>query len=324
MGLKEVMDETKKQIEEAEKIARDGEAKAQEEIDAENKAIEDSKTEKKEEVKKEVKDEVKDEKESEVKAEEDKPKKTNADFARERKERISEAQRLREELAAANAKIAAMTQPQKEEKKEDLEPNKEEDPTAWADWRTKQAEKKAEAAKELASKAIESIEKQERVKAGEKLVQDAQNELLGYEDQFKKDHADYEDVKKYYVNTLAFSIKSLNPKITNDALVKAVNNQILLNASQFYNDGYANPVEALYESAKELGYRPPKEEKEVEEKKPDLSKVAKNRERNAGMAGAGGSGGKSELTKRYAATEMTSQEWARLPVAERERLMRGE
>lgn len=311
MSLAEVLEETKKQLSDLEK-----EENKEEEI-----KTEEEKEEKKEEVKEEVKEPPKEEAKEEVKAEEQ-PKKTNADYARERRERISEAQRLRDELAAANARIVELTRPVGQTKQvEDPEPNKDDSPVEWADWRARQAEKKADAAAEIAMKASETLQKEERRRQGENLVQQAQNELIGYENEFKKNHTDYEDVKKFYVNSLAYGIKVLNPKITNEALAKAVNNQILLTASQYYNDGYANPIEAIYENVKNMGYQPPREEAK-EEKKPDLSKVAKNRERNAGMAASAGGTGKGELTKRYAATEMTAYEWAKLPVAERERLMR--
>lgn len=303
MGLKEVAEDLKKQIEEAEKQG--------EKVESAEDKVEEKKP-----------DEAKEEEETEKKAaEEEKPKKTNADYARERRERLSEAQRLRDELSAANARILELTKPKEEPKKdEDPEPSRDEDPTAWADWRARQAEKKAEAAAEMARKAEEKLTKDENKKQAEALMQQAQSELIGFEDQFKKTAPDYDDVKSYYVNMLAFSIKNLNPKISNEALARAVTNQIMVRASQYMNEGYENPIQAIYDEVKSMGYKP-KEEKE-EGKKPDLERVAKNRERNAGMAGASGSAGNGELTKRYAATEMTSAEWAKLPVAERERLMR--
>lgn len=319
MGLKEVMDETKKQLEEAERAAKEAEEQQQKENAEEKKNIEEAKAEVKEEKKEEVKEEKQEEKTEEVRAES--KIKTNADYARERKARQIEAERLRAELEAANAKIAELSKP-KEEVKADAEPNKEEDPVSWADWRARQAEKKAEEANEKATRAAEKLEKEERRRQAEAVVTQAQNELIELENQFKQDHPDFDDVKKYYVNTLAFSLKNLNPKMTNDALAKAVTNQILMTASQYYNEGYENPVAVIYENVKAMGYQPPKEEKEAEEKKPDLARVAKNKERNAGMAGSAGGAGKGEMTKQYAATELTAAEWARLPIAERERLMR--
>lgn len=301
MGLKEAQEELKKQLAEAEEAEKG-----------------DSLTEEKQEEVVETKEEKTDsqeEKKEEVKAD----KKTNADYARERRERLKEQERLREDLAAANARIAELTKP-KEEVKRDEEPNKSEDPEAWAEWRTRQSDQQVKEARELAEKAYKEIEAEKQRKANEILIEKAQDELKTYEEDVKKTNPDYDDVKQFYANALAFSIKTMNPRITTDALVKAVNNQILLRASQYFNEGYENPVQAMYEEAKSMGYQPKKMAEE--EKKPDLERVAKNRERNAGTAAAAGSGGRGEITKRYAATEMTVQDWARLPKSERERILR--
>lgn len=312
MGLKEAQEELKKQIEEAQKA--EGLTSEEEAVEEEQKKIE-SKEEKKEDAKEPEK--------KEEAASEEKKEKTNADYARERRERISEHQKLKEQLAAAMAQIEEMKKPKQEKEVEDPEPNKAEDPVAWADWRVRQAEKKVEQVTEIALENDKKIKAEEREKQKESLLQQAQNELVTYEDAVRKTNKDYDDVKKYYVNMLAFSMKALNPKITNDVLVKAVNHQVLMTASQYLNEGHENPVQAIYDSMKNMGYQPTqKETNEIEEKKPDLSKVAKNRERNAGMAGSSGGSGRGEMTKHYAATELTAAEWAKLPTAERERLMR--
>lgn len=316
MGLKEVIEETQKQLEEIEN---------KEEVKEEEKEA--SKEEIKEEPKKEeTKEESSEEKEPEN-TEEEKPKiKTNADYARERRERISAKEALERkeaELAAANARIAELTKPV-EEQRQDQEPDKAEDPVSWADWRARQVEKKAEEVEKIAKEAKEKIDREEKRRAYEQTIEASKSEMATYENEFKKDHPDYDDVKKYLINSMAFSLKTLNPRMTNEKLADAVTMQLLMQASQYYNEGYTNPVEPLYDMAKSMGYQPVKEEVSREEsKKPDLSKVAKNRERNAGMAGSAGGAGKGELTKLYAATEMTSAEWAKLPVEERERLMRG-
>lgn len=314
MGLKEVQEELKKQIEEAEK--------AEQEISETEK---ETKTEEKQDDSADKKEDKSDDKqEAKEEKDEEKPKKTNADYARERRERIAEQQRLRDELAAAQARIAELEKP-KEEVKQDEAPNKDEDPAGYAEWRARQAEKKAEAAVEMAKQAEERFTKEDMKKQADELVKKAQAELVGYEDQFKTSAADYEEVKNYYVNSLAFSIKRLNPRISMEALTLAVNNQLLLEASQLYNEGYENPVAEIYARTKkeydDFKSRVP-QAKEEQEIKPDLERVAKNRERNAGMTGANGSAGKGEMTKKYAATELTAQEWAKLPTAERERLMR--
>lgn len=299
MGLKEVAEDLKKQIEESEKEETEAVV-----VETEKPAA----TEKKE---------------PEKAAEEAKAEKTNSDFARERRDRLSEQQRLRADLEAANARIAELSKANEPDKAIDSEPDKNEDPLGWSDWRARQSDKKAEAAEEMARKANERVEYREKQERAKEIIHQANNEMVAFEDKIKTIAPDYDDVKKFYVNMLAFSVKNLNPNISNEALASEVNNRILIRANQYLNAGHENPVKAIYDEAKAMGYKPSaKEEKQEEVKKPDLERVAKNRERNAGMAAASGSGGSGEITKRYAATEMTSQEWARLPANKREEIMR--
>lgn len=298
MGLKEVQEELKEQIEEARK--------------REAEDIESPKEEPKEEIKEEVK--VEDPKKED-------PPKSNADFARERRTKMAREQKLSDELAAANARIAELTKPREERREEyDPEPNKLEDRENWLEWKTKQAEKVANKAVEETKEIKNWKEKEETRRNTENLRKRAEEELVAFESEVREANKDYDDVKQFYATSVAYSIKKLNPKISNSALQSAVADQIVFRASQLFNEGYSNPIAEIYEEAKRDGYRP-KEQAVEEEKKPDLSRVANNRSRNAGTAGAAGSAGRGELTKMYAATEMTVAEWAKLPPAEKRRLL---
>lgn len=250
--------------------------------------------------------------------------KTNADHARERREKKTREDKLREELSAANARILELSKlPERApaEDKPEPAPIKADDPVAYAEWEAKQAKVLAKETKSDMEKLSKRLDVKEQQQQQERLYQAAQEELISYEGTVRQKHPDYEDAKKYYANMLAFSIKSLNPKISDANLVKAVNNQIMLRASQLVNDGYENPVQAIYDEVKSMGYQAKKPEENKEEKKPDLDRVAANRARNAGMAAAAGSSGRGELTK-SAAADLTVAEWAALPQAEKQRLLR--
>lgn len=250
--------------------------------------------------------------------------KTNANLASERREKKTREDKLREELSAANARILELSKlPERTvtEDKPEPAPSRADDPVAYAEWEAKQAKALANETKSDMEKLSKRIDVKEQQQQQERLYQAAQEELISYEGAVRQKYPDYEDAKKYYANMLAFSIKSLNPKISDANLVKAVNNQIMLRASQLVNDGYENPVQAIYNEMKNMGYQPKKPDDGKEEKKPDLDRVAANRARNAGMTAAAGSSGRGELTK-SAAADLTVAEWAKLPQAEKQRLLK--
>lgn len=279
MGLEETIKETKAKLEEAEKL----EGVEQKEEEIEEKPIEEKIEEKPvEEEKKEVK--------------------TPADYAKER--RAAKASKLSEELAAANARIAELTKAKEEPKVAEPEPDATVDPKAYADWRTKKLE---EEVKPLKSE----FETWRRERQQQALREQAEGEIQTYEAEVRQQHPDYDDVKGYYANMLAASIKIVNPKITNDKLIKMVNERLVHRASELLNDGHENPIAQMYDEAVKLGYKAKSTEVAEDEVKPNLAKVAANRARNAGTASAQGDGGRGELTAKVAVT-MTNAEFARL------------
>lgn len=321
--LEEQAEDLKKQLEEAQKTEAE---QQEEEIKAEEALVEDKKEDAPKEEEKPA-EEAKAEGDGEAK-EEKKP----YEHASERRKKRAEAEQLREQLAAAQARIAEYEKSVKPEPKtvEDPEPNKADDPEAHADWRIRQAEKRAEAAEKAALTAVSYTEEQKRTQQSEVQLKQAMGELVDFESKVKSTLPNYEEAKSFLINTMALGIKSLNPRLSNDALAKAVNNRLLIRAGEFLNEGYENPVEGFYEEAMALGYKPGMFKKadevaeEKAEKKPDLDKVSRNRARNAGTVGAVAGTGQGEVTKRFAATEMTVAEWAKLPVAERQKIMRAQ
>jgi len=301
MGLKEVMEETRKQLEEAEKAAPVEEVEVKEEpkeeLPKEEAKLEESKVE-------EVKEEPK---------VEEPPAKTPSDYAKERRENRAAA-KLAEELAIANARIAELTKPREPVMAADVEPDRAENPQEWTEWKIRKQDKLIN---ELSSKT-EAVSREEQSR---RIRSQAEQEVIGYENQVRQQNPDYDAAKSFYANMLAASIKIINPKVTNQQLVQAVNDKLMLRASELLNEGHDNPIAAMYEEVKALGFQPPKPQEQATEKeiKPDLSKVAANRARNAGTAAAQGDGGRGELTPKVAAA-MTNREFAKLKPEEKKRI----
>lgn len=246
--------------------------------------------------------------EPEVAAEEEKPK-SPAQLRVEKRKRETD---LAEQLVAARAKIAELERPAPKTEPEEVAPSREDDPVAYAEHVAKGAAKAATTALER----LEKIEKNENTRAAEQrtaaLENAAKSELFQMENVLKQQLPDYDDVKAHYVKTLAFSFKSLNRNLTDQQLVQAVDAKIYADAIKLYEEGYENPVHALYDRIKADGYTPSKATEKEEKLKPDLDKVAKNKARNAGTVAAAAGTGSGEVTARFAATEMTTAEVGKL------------
>lgn len=307
MGLKEVMEDTRKQLEEAEKA----EAAAQE--------VEVKEEPKEEVLKEEAKPDPKEELKAEPETSKEEPKpaeiqaKTPADYAKERRENKAAA-KLAEELAIANARIAELTKPREVVADADVEPDRTESPQEWTDWKLRKQDK-------IISELSNKTEQVTREEQSRRIRAQAEQELNGYENQVRAHNPDYDAAKSYYANMLAASIKIINPKVTNTQLVQMVNDKLMYRASELLNEGHENPIAAMYEEVKALGFQAPKPQEQAAEKeiKPDLAKVAANRSRNAGTAAAQGDGGRGELTPKVAAT-LTNAEFAKLKPEEKKRI----
>ena len=308
MGLKETIKETKEKLELAVEEETKVEAEQVKEIEAKIEEVVKSEEKKEEPKKEEVKAE-------DIKEEVKEPEKTNADFAKDRIAKKKEKDRIADELSEARARIAELEKTVTAPKAEvvtDPEPDINAKPVEWVAWKQRQQDKSIDEFKTWKKE-------QEAVKSSEKLKNDARREVSVYEDQLRKSATDYDDVKNWYVHALATSIKIVNPKITNDRLIEAVDNRLLTRIAELQGEGYENPVEAMYVEVKNMGYQPKAAEKEEKKIEPDLDKVANFRKRNAGMAGAGGGGAESEITPTVA-TKMTNAEFAKLKPEQKKRL----
>ena len=307
MGLKETIKETKEKLDAAVEVETKAEETALEALNAVvEKTIE-------EPVKEAPKEEVKDETpKEEIKA--DDKEKTPSEHREERIAKKKEKDRLAEELAVARERIAALEANFKPEPKTaplDYEPDIQTQPLEWTAWKIRKQEEKIE--KLSGWKAEQDV-----VKQREDLRMRAINEVAAYENQLRTTAPDYDAVKEHYSRVLAASIKIVNPNITNQQLAEAVNNRLLTRASELLNQGYENPIEAMYLEAKSLGFKP--KEEAVEEVKPDLDKVSSLRKRNAGMAAASGGGNADSHVSPSIAAKMTNAEFAKLKPEQKKRL----
>ncbi len=272
------------EIEETKKLLADAQAKEGEEFEDEEQTAE-------EETEEEAVEEPEAKVEEPVKEEPKEEKLDDSGYARLRREKAAAEKLAREkeqELADLRAQLAAKQEPTQEVETPQLPPE------------------------------LQSIIEKER-------YNQAGREFNAYEEQFRRKAPDYDDVSNAYKQALAQSIKIQNPRISVDELIEKTNEVLLKKAGSYLRAGF-DPIEEMYYEAKELGFKAiPKEvakEEPEKELKPDLAKVAANKARNAGTTGAKGAGERGQLTL-AAAAEMPAMEWARLPAAEKKRILAG-
>lgn len=306
MSLADVLEEQKALLAEAIK-REDGDEIAEEVVEqpAEEEVKEDPAVEEK------PAEEVKIEEPAKV----EEPVKTGADYARERRE-----QKAQRDLEAANERLARLEAQNatNSQTQSDPEPNKSDDPQSWTEWKIRKSEERAD----QLEKALTMTVREQQVR---KLRTDAEVEVEGYMQQTRQQYPDADDARQYYANIVGASLKIMNPNITNVQLNQMVRDKLMLRASELLNEGHRNPIQAMYEESKALGYKPRSKEAAVEvqaEIKPDLSKVAANRARNAGTAGANGSAERGEVTLK-SASEMTNAEFAKLSVEQKRKILGG-
>lgn len=226
-------------------------------------------------------------------------------------------------------------EPAKEEPKEEIkeEPKVEEKPGSepsnsdFARIRRENAALKRKLEERAETKVEEPQEQVELPPVLQELVRERQmdlaaQQLQAMEADFKRTVPDFEDVAGAYNADMYRSVKISNPRWTNDQVAKETKRIILERAAGYYAQGL-DPVQEMYEDAKALGYKAiPKEqpkEEEKEEPRRNLAKLAANKERNAGMAGAK-VGGRPEHTVDQIAS-MTPAEWSKLPRSEKDAIL---
>lgn len=240
---------------------------------------------------------------------EEKPKKSGRDYAKERIDRAAREQAMAEELRQANARLQALEAALKPKEKADEAPDRDEDPVGYTEWHLRKTQEK------LAEVERRTTE-QEKAYRQREVKERALNEVRQYEAQAMQKLPDFEQAKTFYAQAVAYSVRALAPTIDHAALVEIVNERMLNRAAEFARAGSTNPAMDMYEEAKAMGYV----RKEGEEKPaPDMDKVAKNRARNAGTAGAA-SGSDGGRVTAAAIANMSNAEYMRLPYADRRRI----
>lgn len=286
MGLQETIEDLKNQITEVEKEEQAQEPAKEEEAPKQEQA--------KEEPEKQQEEEKKEEPAQEQKEEPKKEEVDNSGFARLRRE-AKAAQEKAEKEAARVAELQAKLQ-------------------------EKEAQPEAKEEVELPPALQEMLQ--------EHMYSKAEREYLAFEEQAKRGNPDYESVATAYVIEKARQIKAMEPDLSVLELQDRVKADILRSASSLMQKGFENPALELYHRIKEAGYRMPEQPKEQKQevqkeekpKVPDMKKVAENRARSSGMAGASGMS-EPQLTPQ-AAANMTAREWSKLSPDQKDSVMK--
>ena len=150
-------------------------------------------------------------------------------------------------------------------------------------------------------------------------LQQAEKEFKVLEERFRQDNQNYDAVASEYASALAQSIKLQNPRLTPTEIAERTKRTILVKAADYLTRGF-DPIQELYHDAVDLGFTGKKRAAEVsveepKELRPDMKKVAANRERSSGMVAASGHS-EGALTP-FSAAGMTNAEWKRLPKSEK-------
>lgn len=238
----------------------------------------------------------------------------NDAMARMRRE-LAATKRMLEEAKAQPKPVMAQPAPQAVAPAHDEEPDVNTNPVEWVQWNIRKTEAQVNEIREWK-------EEQSRSAQQTQVLQGAVQELSRYENEFKATAPDYDDVSNFVVGELKRSFKIMHPGASDDQITQAVQRHVLLEASRYAQQGL-NPVEEMYLRAKnELGYQPKVPSADnVTELRPDLDKIAKNKQRSAGMNGAAGAAQRATPSTKAAAADMTAAEWARLSEEDRRRIL---
>lgn len=257
--------------------------------------------------------------------------KKEQESAEENQEETSEEQEEEEDIESQEEDTEDESASDDEEEKE-AEEEKEPTNADFARMRREKAAAEKRAAELEERLAAKDTDEGEEENPDAALIQDviqdrkrqaARDHLATFEDDFRKQVKDYDQIAGAYAQQIARSIYVNNPRLSEREIVKRTEDTLLERAADYYNKGM-NPVEEIYNDALNLGIKPQeeKEEKKEEARKPDLDTVAKNKKRSAGMAGTKGKGTGPVETKE-ALADMPLSEFAKIPAHELERIERG-
>lgn len=251
----------------------------------------------------------------------DKPK-TNADWARQRRElRELKAKLAQLESTKTASAPAAEIKPAAESPKSPekiTEPDKNVNYQAWLEWKLEQNDLTIKEQNKVAEdykiwKADQTKQRETQV-----AINNAVGEFQGIEESYQKKNPDYLNAMEFARNEYARALKLTNPQMTQQQIDSKIDYDILTFASQKSQAGL-NPAEELYDMAIErFGYTRAEAKREVEEwtqkpaSKSNLKVVSNNKRRSASPLSGGGRGGDIPVTLENAANGMTMGEFSNL------------
>lgn len=218
-----------------------------------------------------------------AKPKDEEPKPDGQAYARMRYELKQQERKLAELEAAKNNTVVSPAP---------VVPNKEEDPAAYLEYKIQEVERKAsDLDKWRAQREAEEAEKHQKEEFKQALSQ-----LI---DEHKKTSPEYDSAISHLGNELLTSIKKLNPKLGDAQIAQKAEewifDQSVVAAQQGINPG----AYFEYLAKNHYGYVKPQEQPKPAEAvklKPDLTKVAANRQKSPGMAAAAGGGSPKEVS----------------------------
>lgn len=252
--------------------------------------------------------------------------KTNADFAKQRRELRELKAKLAKLEAAQATSPAASSVPAVETKpasEANVEPSKEPDKNVnyqeWLEWKLNQNDTTIKEQQTLIKDFKDWREDQKKNADINKLYSDATQEFLTIEKEYGKVNPDYGNAIEFARSKYVDAAKLMYPDRTESQIEEATNIQMLKFASDCAKKGL-NPAEELYDLAIErFGYTKTEAQEAVEDEeppqrkvdRPNLNRIASNKRRSASPLSGGGQGGSIPITKEIAA-DMSIGEFSKL------------
>lgn len=204
--------------------------------------------------------------------------------AREAKRQTAELQKRLEAIEAEKPKPKPV---------EDPEPNRDEEPLAYSEWKTRQLERKLEQVSSETAEVREWRKQQETQTEEQRRYHAAVQEFSAIQQTYEQQNPDYAQARSHMGNAIARRVQAENPYISQQDLISTVDKEVLRVASLAVNRNQ-HPIKVLHDMARDVyGFRP-EPIKQPEPPKPSLEAIEKNKKKS--VNGLGGSSGKAYVT----------------------------
>jgi hypothetical protein len=242
----------------------------------------------------------------------DEPKSPSA-YAKMRREAAQakrEAEEARREAEALRAQMAQPRSAEQPQPKVDAAPDPKEDYTGWLEHQISDLQRR--------------IDQRDNADQANYLMNSSLSIIEADAERIRSDRPDLDDAREFAVKELKKSYRLAG--IPSNQLDYHVNLRLIQEAAEGKKAGQ-NTASYLYDWAvSELGYNPkqdaPSEPPKARDLKPDMSKVAANRARNAGTMTPSGNGSGSNALDIETLSAMKPSELQKIPVEERNRIYR--